>query len=491
MRRIAPVAGIIGLAGYAGACADRSGGDVPGTSPIDVAGDAAADAPTPPPGATDAGGDAPACDTSLAVDGARPRYGRHYPNGAAAVAYAFGANGFWKEMKPLEYTDNYYEQYATPTHPFDQAALVGYANGTHFTTARDANGHLLFDADHDGELDPQPGGTAGFAFHEHAGRGAGGAVRGTPFTNFWFDDNWLARYMTDAWARPAPNGLSSWSDFTRWRILGGDRTNWTPYGSSFFDTLALDGLYAAAGGDTAGALAKWDAIRTQAGATYDSATQRFLYPNIHESYHLGLFAILTATLEGARADLLDHGVAIRSDMLSIQETDAATGAPLGWRSDVTQAGSLMNIESLAVSVLGLGAGAAATFEPGVLPMRADATFFVRPHHVISAVAGMSSPGLLTDGPGLFVAPSAQPYEASFFLRAPSPTGTMAHLEIADELTGAVLASRDVAAADMAAANAWTRITLSFAPPPAACNRIALRTRWTGAANLDAGPIRVR
>src|SRR5262249_13737437 len=153
-------------------------------------------------------------------------YGRHHPNGSAAVAYLYSADGMWKNMNPLEYTSNYYPQYATANHPYDKAGLIAYANGTHFTTARDANRHLLADFNHDGELDAAMN---GFAFHEHNGKGAGGATRGTPFTNFWFDDNWLARYVSQAYAQPLPNGLSEYGEFVRWRILGGDRSHWTPY----------------------------------------------------------------------------------------------------------------------------------------------------------------------------------------------------------------------------------------------------------------------
>jgi hypothetical protein len=42
-----------------------------------------------------------------------------------------------------------------------------------------------------------------------------------------------------------PEGLSQYSDFTRWRIISGDNYKWVPYGTpdSYVDQLALNGLY--------------------------------------------------------------------------------------------------------------------------------------------------------------------------------------------------------------------------------------------------------
>jgi hypothetical protein len=139
----------------------------------------------PPPdmsAANDLAGSAPAAFTSQ--NGGAFVYGRHYPNGAAAVAYAYGPEGMWKEMNPLEYKWNYYcggmpgcVLAAAPpaNHSTDKNALIAYAAGTHFTTALDANAHLLWDMNHDGEIDTS---TGGFAFDEHNGKGAGGVAKG-------------------------------------------------------------------------------------------------------------------------------------------------------------------------------------------------------------------------------------------------------------------------------------------------------------------------
>lgn len=97
-------------------------------------------------------------------------------------------------MSNIEYVWNYYNYSDNPkTHPYDRDALIStfrftseYADGTHLTTCRDANKHLLLDYNHDGEIDVSD---AGYAFHEHNGRGVNNTQQGTPFTNFWFDDN--------------------------------------------------------------------------------------------------------------------------------------------------------------------------------------------------------------------------------------------------------------------------------------------------------------
>ena len=109
--------------------------------------------------------------------------------------------------------------------PFGKSDLIAAANGTRSYTARDANCHLLLDWNQDGELDTS---TGGYAFHEHNGIGINGQSTGTPFTVFWFDDNLLASFMTEAYNCPSPDGLSYLPDFTRWQILDSNNTQWKP-----------------------------------------------------------------------------------------------------------------------------------------------------------------------------------------------------------------------------------------------------------------------
>lgn len=81
-------------------------------------------------------------------------------------------------------------------HSYNKDLLIQYADGTHFTTCLDANEHLLCDLKHTGEIDPS---SCNYAFHEHNGRGPNNTKSGNPFTNFWFDDNSFAVYMSRAY----------------------------------------------------------------------------------------------------------------------------------------------------------------------------------------------------------------------------------------------------------------------------------------------------
>jgi hypothetical protein len=149
----------------------------------------------------------------------------------------------------------------------------------------------------------------------------------------------------------------------------------------------------------------------------------------------------------------------------------------------------MNIESLTVPVLALAARADTVLEAGTAPLRNEAKgYFVRPHHVLSAVTGSSAAGLMTTGPGFLAPPGS--YEVDFLLRAPAPTGTVATVSVRDIAAGTVLATHDVPASDMAASNDWTRVTLT-AVVPAGCHVLDFETAWSATSNLDVAAIRVR
>jgi hypothetical protein len=462
---------------------------------------------------SDGGPDAASCTaagTFGPAHGGPFSYGRHYPNGAAAVTWIYGPDGTWGDMTGLRYTDNYYAACATGDHPADTSALIAAANGPPFTT-RDANCHLLWAAD-PAAGDPQlgvPDGGAGSAFHEHSGVAAGGAKTGAPFTVYWYDDNTLAAVMSQAYGAPMPGGLVTFADFTRWSVVSGNAAAWhgTPYGAPgnptsdcCIDTKALNGLYDLATGSFASAAAEWTSVLAMTGATYDGATQRYLYPSIASNYYFGLFKILTDELRAnpaaspsstpSASELLQHSVSLDSDILDDQQQQAGSGTLIGWVTDVPPGGSLINTETVAAEVLGLGARSNSVFEPGVAPLSSDAQgYFLRPYHALSAVGSAGSqPGYMTRGPGFQAPPGA--YAVDFRLRAPAPTGTVATVSVYDDVTGAVLASHDVAAAEMATGNLWTEITVSFTVT-APCSQIELRTYWSGSGNLDVGPIRVR
>jgi hypothetical protein len=419
-------------------------------------------------------------------------YGQHHPQGEAAMAHLYGPDGTWKPMTNIQYIWNYYSQYATPAHPADKEALIAYADGTRNTTARDANGHLLLDANHDGVLDTSSG---GYAFHEHNGIGIGGAQTGTPFTQFWFDDNWLARYASQAYQRPLPQGLSSYPDFTRWRILGGDATAWSPYSGSAPDQLALNGLYSLAVGSASSAMSTWRRLRDNSGYRYDGPSQRYIYPDIEENYHLGLFKLLTDNLLVSSAiaasdkqELVDHSMALRSNILSNQERSGSTF--LGWRSNIHDTDTLINTESVTVNALALGASSKYVFEAGRAPLLSSAGgYFLRPHNVLSAdISGGSRPGHMTYGP-YWTLPVGT-YDVDFFLRAPSPSGAVATVDVYDSSTGQVLVSRVLNSADLTSGNRWTRVTLR-AQVSNPSNSLELRVWWHGGSNLDVACIAVR
>jgi hypothetical protein len=491
---------------------DLDGAQGDATVPPGDASDGAASADGDSDGALDAGTDAAcvAVGTFGSTHGEAFSYGRHYPNGAAAVDYIYGPKGMWGSLEGLAYNFNYYASCATSDHAYDRNSLIAAANGPPFV-ARDANCHLLWTASTT-STDPQiavPPGNAGFAFREHSGTGAGGAQLGKPFSVYWYDDNSLAIAMSQAYARPTASGLLPYADFTRWSVVAGDAASWhgQPYGAPgnptsdcCIDTMALNGLYDLASGDFASAAKEWTSLTSASGATYDQTTQRYLYPSVNSNYYFGLYKVLTDQMMGDPAatpsssptasTLLQHSMALDSHILDNQEHDGDAGAPIGWVTDIPAGTSLINTETVAAQVLGLGARANAVFEPGVAPLTNDPNgYFVRPYHVLSAVSSAGSqPGYMTNGPG-FYAPQGT-YTVDFRLRAPAPTGTVATVSVQDVVSGTVLASHDVAASEMASGNQWTQISL-VAAVPAGCNQLALRTHWSGSGNLDVGPIRVR
>jgi hypothetical protein len=406
----------------------------------------------------------------------------------------YSSEGTWKLANPLQYIWNYYDYSDNPSnHPFSRSELISYANGTQFTVARDANKHLLFDFNRDGEIDTVAG---GFSFHEHNGRGLRGESRAAPFTHFWFDDNWLARYVSQSYGLPEPSGLSEYTDFNRWKILAGDFQYWTPYNGPEPDRLALDGLYFLSLGDIARAMGKWQAIVNSSGTYFNPQERRYIYPGISENYHLALFQILSAHLlnrlpagSAESAVLLQHWVSIRSHILS-QQQKLADDQLAGWVSSITDGNSLMNTESISAGVLALGAGAGATFEIGKLPMQNhSAGYFYRPTSVFSAaIEGGSRPGYMAFGP--YQSFPAKAYKADFVMRARTQSpGRIATVDIYDARNGQVLATKDLYSSDFVGDDTWSSISLGFRLQSSS-NSLEFRIYWHGVANLDAAVVRL-
>jgi len=151
--------------------------------------------------------------------GAAPLFGQHFPHGSDAVAYLYGPNGTWREQVNVYYGWNFYKHCETPSHLYDARALLRESSVVN-STAPDANCIILGDFNNNGEIADET--ISGYAFHEHAGRGVGGEQTAWPFYQFWFDDNWVARYVAETYGRPHPNGLHDFGHPIRWRVIGGD-----------------------------------------------------------------------------------------------------------------------------------------------------------------------------------------------------------------------------------------------------------------------------
>jgi hypothetical protein len=427
-------------------------------------------------------------------------YGRHYPNGASAVQYVYHPqNGTFKYMTKPEYIWNYYENYATAQHPFNRDALIQYASTDgHTTTCRDANGHLLLDFTHSGEIDPT---ARGSAFHEHNGRGENGTIRGPGFQNFWFDDNSLARVMSAAYNMSLPYGLSQYTDFTRWQIMDGNDQNWIPYRKDYIDTLALDGLYFLKH-DQQKSISNYKRILSKSNFKYDQSSQRYVYPGITENYHMGLFLVLTANIYNTKnrnSDILQHLVSLRSNVISNQQKQG--NDLLGWTSSIPAGGSLMNTESISAGILGLGAGSVVTYEAGrALSFCTTCTYFMRPHNVLSAVVGMSSKGYLTEGPYVSywdINPKIQEKcsggcVVQFFIRVGtrlSPAKEVAVIDVYNSATKAVLQQKVIQSTEFEP-NKWQVFELNFPLDQGADAKFEFRTLWNGEVNMDTAFVRI-
>lgn len=422
-------------------------------------------------------------------------YGKHFPAGEAAVNYIYSdKEGTWKYIDDLNYVWNYYEQFATVSHPFDRESLIAAADGKTFFTARDANGYLLCDFNKNLDIDPNER-HCGFAFHEHSGKGINGLSRGNPFSQFWLDDNWLARYMSEAYSRPHPQGLVDHPDsFMRWRIIGADSNNWRLYNSDHFDTLALDGLYYITKNDLTNAARVWNRSLEKSLARYIEYLQQYEYPGIHENYHMGLWKIFTEMLleQNLESDLryriIQHSVSLRSQILNNQEKDN-NGTLLGWISNIGVNTTLINTEGVSVNSLALGANSKYVFEADSAPMMVGNGFFIREYHAVSAVVGLSFPGYISFGPN-FPLPRGN-FVIQFCLRAPNPIDNIAVLDIFDATDYKVLKTM-VVKADyfLAKPNQWNLIELS-ASISEDMHLYEFRTYWHGKSNLDIAYVRVK
>jgi hypothetical protein len=429
--------------------------------------------------------------THVACSNAAPLFGQHFPHGDDAVAYLYGPNGTWREQINVYYGWNFYKHCEASGHLYDPQAMLREASVVN-STAPDASCVLFNDVNNSGEIADDT--IRGYAFHEHAGRGVFGEQTAAPFYQFWFDDNWLARYVAESYERPHPIGLHDFGHPIRWRIVGGDNRYWTPYpeSSPHIDQIAFNGLFKLNAGDFDGALAAWSAIKNSSGAAYDVTRGRYDYSLAAEAiYYYGLWAILSERLLTARAafaeraEVLQHAISLHVALLELQEKDAS-GNRLGWRTGTIEL-ALINTETTSIAVLALAAHASWVLEPGYAPLMSADGNYRHDHERLTAVAGASVPGHIVFGPYWTLAPGT--YEVEFALRSPAGRvdSPLATIDVYDGRT--IVATKVIEGADAPVADQWRRYRLT-AQITNASNRTEFRVFWHGAYDLDVGSIRV-
>jgi hypothetical protein len=430
-------------------------------------------------------------------------YGQHQPHGQGAVNYLYGADGTWRSQSGLSYHWNWYNHCASSRPSADTDLTIGgvlYPHMLDYTdtynhTSPDANCILQFDLDNDGEISDHV--IAGNAFVEHTGKSVNGALSKPPHYQFWFDDNWLARYMAIAYARPQPVGLHDFGYSLRWRQMGGDNSYWTPYHpADARDKVALNGIYQINSGNTTAALTNFQQFYLAEAGTYDWTDQRYEYPAVNETYHLALMAILAERLlalnpDMSNGDVLQHAQSLRSNLLTLQERTCGLGCGtrLGWRSDRNNTASLINTETTAAAVLALGANARNVLEPGISPLLRCTTcnYFVRQQGMLSAVVGLSTADYMVYGPNWNL--PVGNYAVEFNLRIPTyVSGPIAYLDVTNGLTP--LSAVTIYGANMPIPpnNRWRRFRIPFSVTGA--NSTQFRVYWYGGVNLDVGQVRL-
>lgn len=89
--------------------------------------------------------------------------------------------------------------------------------------------------------------------------------------------------MNNAYDTVEPYGLSTYDEFTRWQIVGGDNSNWSPYSnpSGYIDQLALNGLYYLTKDNTIQAQRCWKSILDISNYEWNADNQQYEYPGMY------------------------------------------------------------------------------------------------------------------------------------------------------------------------------------------------------------------
>lgn len=408
-------------------------------------------------------------------------YGTHFPQGFQAAQHLYSSSGTWKQYINMR---NIYGYYNVPQS--EREALISYANGDRATSTPDVNGKVLHDLPYNGAV------ASGQSFHEHNGVGANGQTFGQAFTQFWYDDNWLARYMADAYGAPQPSGLTQPPSSYRWQALSRDASNYVAPPGYELDKMALLGMAYLDRNDVGAALYCWRDILNRSGQYFNQSERRYMYPSIGDEYHRGLFKILTDKLVNASVSdsdrnlLIQHSISLKSDIISSQQFDSQ--GPIGWRTSRSESNSLINTETTSIHALALGASAKYSFEPGRWPLSTPTGFYLRSYNVLSAVKGLSPSGTMSFGP-YFNLPTGS-YTADFYVRSSDSAGTIASLDVHDSNVGATLAVAYLTDNNLPANDQWARFSLPVSVGNQS-NSLEFRIYWTGSSNLDVAAIRLR
>ncbi|KAJ3122820.1 hypothetical protein HK100_011835 [Physocladia obscura] len=276
-------------------------------------------------------------------------YGQHISRGFSALKYLCGPQGTWRAVCNLSYTFNYYEKYATPSHPFDREKLLDAASHPpNMTTCRDADGILLSDFSESGEIDAEepPSDYERYAFIEHWGMNEYGK-HGTPFNHAWFDDNFIARVAMCTYSTAFhPWGLYESSTLSRFVVFEGTKTH-DPYPNAledpvqYPDQISLHALFLANNNRWEEVIITSDALIKKSGLLND-AEGCLIYQHIQS--------------------LFSH---IKSLQLKIPGSQTFGN----WKTGVQHNdGTLVNTETTVLAMLALGAGSLWKFEPLEYPM---------------------------------------------------------------------------------------------------------------------------
>jgi len=424
---------------------------------------------------------------------ARWCYGIDIPNGLSAVKYIYGPEGTWKHIDRLHYGYNYYKACADAhRHPYNRLELIQEANGSKAYTAGDGNCHLLF---HTTSNEIQYNVNA-YAFEEHNGRGADGKTLGNPFSNFWYDDNWLARYMSTAYSKPMPAGLTYYAGFIRWKIIGGDIEKWIVYHNDekAVDLLALNGLYYLLINEPFNAFLKFNTIISLSGSKYNNTTKQYDFSNMHDVYYYGLALILVTKLidyaklpQNVHNALIPYALSLRSHLLLLQQKK--NGYLISWLSG-DDPDNLINTETTASSVLGLSTDSLYTFEIGAMEVPGSKTIINNKNNSIIATPKKTKVGTIAETtPVMFLLNHSHEYRAIFYLRGTKP-----------DVVGAVIGTLNVIGPNAQIllsknmylrsedGRTWTREVISI--PVYKNEKLSFSIKWTGHNTLETSFIRI-